>query len=71
MLFLPDYFAHDKVIFGKHNFSSLLDPTGIKKKVKRLIVGPTYHLSMGGKAVTPLLLTHHQMLLVFFKVINN
>ena len=44
MLFLPDYFAHDKVIFGKLNFSSLFDPTGGKKKVKRLKVGPTYYL---------------------------
>ena len=34
MLFLPDYFAHDKVIFGKLNFSSLFDPTGGKKKSK-------------------------------------
>ena len=31
MLFLPDYFANDKVIFGKLNFSSLFDPTGGKK----------------------------------------
>ena len=44
MLFLPDYFAHDKVIFGKLNFSSLFDPAGGKKQVKRLKVGPTYHL---------------------------
>ena len=47
MLFLPDYFEHDKVIFGKLNFSSLFDPTGGKKKVKRLKVGPTYHLQHG------------------------
>ena len=50
MLFLPDYFAHDKVIFGKLNFSSLFDPTGGKKKVKRLKVGPTYHLQHGLKS---------------------
>ena len=50
MLFLPDYFAHDKVIFGKLNFSSLFDHTGGKKKVKRLKVGPTYHLQHGWKS---------------------
>lgn len=50
MLFLPDYFAHDKVIFGKLNFSLLFDPTGGKKKVKRLKVGPTYHLQNGWKS---------------------
>ena len=49
MLFLPDYFAHDEVISGKLNFSSLFDPTGGKKKVKRLKVGPTYHLQHGWK----------------------
>ena len=32
MLFLPDYFAHDKVIFGELNSSSLFDPTGGKSK---------------------------------------
>ena len=26
MLFLPDYFAHDKVILGNFNFSSLFGP---------------------------------------------
>ena len=50
MLFLPDYFAHDEVIFGKLNFSSLFDPTGGKKKVKRLKVGPNYHLQHGWKS---------------------
>ena len=32
LLFLPDYFAHYEVIFGKLNFSSLFDPPGGKNK---------------------------------------
>ena len=49
MLFLPDYFAHDKAVLVNLNFSSLLDPTGGPKKVKRLKVSSIYHLQHGWK----------------------
>ena len=49
MLVLPDFFANDKVILGNLNFSSLFDPTGGRKKGKRLKVSPIYHLQYGWK----------------------
>ena len=67
MLFLPDYFAHDEVIFGKLNFSSLFDPTGGKKKVKRLKVGPTYHLQHGWKSCHTVTFNTSQIVIGIFQ----